>query len=102
MHKPEFVLENEMHKIIWYLEKQMDHLIRARKSGLVLTRKKSHLVDFSVPVDHSGNKRKQTDRQITGSCQRAKKKLWNMKKTMIPTAVGTLGILTKILEKGLK
>ena len=29
-HKPEFVLENETHQIIWDFEIEMDHLIPAR------------------------------------------------------------------------
>ena len=34
MNKPESVLENEMHKILWYFEIQMDHLIPARRPDL--------------------------------------------------------------------
>ena len=30
MYKPESVLENEMHKLLWDFEIQMDHLISAR------------------------------------------------------------------------
>ena len=30
MHKPESILENEMHKILWDFEIQTDHLISAR------------------------------------------------------------------------
>ena len=36
MHKPESVLENETHKILWDFEIQTDHLIPARRPDLVL------------------------------------------------------------------
>ena len=39
MHKPESVLENEMHKIFLNFEKQMDHLILTRRPDLVLINK---------------------------------------------------------------
>ena len=32
MHNPEFVLENEMHKLLWDFEIQTDHVISARAS----------------------------------------------------------------------
>ena len=40
MHKPESVLENEMHKILWDFEIQIDHLILARRPDLVIVKKK--------------------------------------------------------------
>ena len=33
-NKPESILENEMHKILWDFEKQADHLISARQPDL--------------------------------------------------------------------
>ena len=40
MLNPEFVLENETHKILWDFEKQTNHLISARQSDLVIVNKK--------------------------------------------------------------
>ena len=34
MHKPESVLENETHEILWDFEIQTDHLISARRTDL--------------------------------------------------------------------
>ena len=59
MHKPESVLQNEMHKILWGFEIQMDHLLSASQPDLVLINKKKrkekrrtcHLVDFTISVD---------------------------------------------------
>ena len=47
MHKPEFVLENEMNKILLDLEIQTDHSISTRRLDLEeIIKKKCHLVDF--------------------------------------------------------
>ena len=40
MHKPESVLENEMHKVLCDFEIQTDHLILARQTDWVIVRKK--------------------------------------------------------------
>ena len=55
MHKPESVLENETHNILWDFEVQTDPLILARRPDLVLIDKRKrtcHIVDFVVPDDH--------------------------------------------------
>ena len=39
MHKPESVLENEVHKISKDLEIQTDHLILARRPNLMINKK---------------------------------------------------------------
>ena len=75
LHMPESVPKTEKHKILWDLIIEMDHSIMPRRSDLVLTNKKKtcHQVDFTAPAKHSENERKQKDRQILGSCQRAEK-----------------------------
>ena len=40
MHKPEFIQENDLHKILWDFEKQTGHLILARRPDLVIVKKK--------------------------------------------------------------
>ena len=39
MHKPESILENEMHKFLWDFEIQTDFLILARRPDLVIVNK---------------------------------------------------------------
>ena len=60
MQKPESVLENETHKILWDFDIQTDHLNLPRRQDLVLIKKQPpqktlpktcDLVDFAVPVD---------------------------------------------------
>ena len=36
MYNPESILENEKHKILWDSKIQMNHLISARRPGLVI------------------------------------------------------------------
>ena len=40
MHKQESVVDNEMHKILWDFEIQMDHLILIRKPDQLINKKK--------------------------------------------------------------
>ena len=43
MYYPEFVHENETHKILWDFEMQTDHLISARRPYLVIVNEKENL-----------------------------------------------------------
>ena len=40
MHEPEYILQNETQKILWYFQIQMDHLILARRRDQVSINKK--------------------------------------------------------------
>ena len=48
MHKLEFVLENETHKILWDFEIQTDYRIPDRIPDLGLIKKKIKLVDWRI------------------------------------------------------
>ena len=65
-YKPESVFENETHEIIVNFEIQTDHLFPARKSEKNFL--SSRFIRASGPL--RGNKRKQNDNNILGSCQR--------------------------------
>ena len=55
MHNPEYVLENETHKILWHFEIPSDRLISVRRPDLVIINKKRktcRIVNFAVPADH--------------------------------------------------
>ena len=45
MYKSESVPENEIHKILWEFEIQMNHPIQARRPDLLLIYKKKKLVN---------------------------------------------------------
>ena len=54
MHNPAPVPENATHKLLWDFNIQMDHLIPARRPGLIIINKKKRtckIVDFAVPAD---------------------------------------------------
>ena len=55
MHKSESVIQDEMHKILWEFEIQMDPLILTR-SDIGLIDKKENLLshEFCSSVDHKG------------------------------------------------
>ena len=105
MPKPESVLENETHKILWDFEIKTDHLIPARRPDLVLIDKKERtcqLVDFAVPADHRVKLKENEKMDKYLDLARELKKLWNMKVKVIPIVVGALGTVPKGLEKGLE
>ena len=54
IHKPESVLENEIHKILWDFEIQTDHLIQARKPDLMLINEKKENLSSSEFCRSSG------------------------------------------------
>ena len=56
MQNPAPVLENATHKLLWNFNIQTDHLIPARRTDLIIIKKKKKrtckIVDFAVPADH--------------------------------------------------
>ena len=70
MNKPESVLENEMHSILWHFEKKSDHQISARRPVSFIKKKNlPDLVDFAVGTDDTmkvnENKTKQNKKKKT-------------------------------------
>ena len=105
MHNPAPLQENDMHKLLWDFDIQMDHLILARRLVLVIINKKKKIckiVDFAVPADHRIKLKECEKRDKYLDLARELKKLWNMKVTIIPIVIGAFGMVTKGLLKGLK
>ena len=101
MHKPELVLENETHKILWDLEIQMDHLIIAKRLDVMLinTKKTCHLVNFAFPVDHAEKIEESVKRDKYKDLARDLKRLWNMRVKVLPIVASAA---LKGLERGLE
>ena len=60
-------------------------------------------MDFAVPPDHRVKVEESKDiEKRLRSCQRTKKKLWNMRGAVILFVVGALGTVSKGLEKDRK
>ena len=98
VHNPESVLENEMHKLLWDFDIQMNHRISSRRPDLVIINKKQRtyrIADFVVPADlrvklkGSEKKAKYLDLawELNNQC--------NMKLTTIPIVICGFGTVTK-------
>ena len=105
MHNPAPVLENDSHKLPWDFNIQTDHLFPATRPDLIIINKKtriSKIVDFAVPADHRINLKEREKKDKYLDLAREIKKLLNMKVTIVPIVIGTLGTVTKGLLKGLE
>ena len=106
MHNPAPVLENDSHKLQWDFNIQTDHLIPARRLDLIIINKRKRIsktVDFADPADHRINlKESEKKDKYLYLTRELKKKLWNIKVTIVPIVIGALGTVTKGLLKGLE
>ena len=48
MHKPESVLENQTHKLLWDFEIKTDHLISTRRQDLIIIIKKREFAELYI------------------------------------------------------
>ena len=102
-YKPEFILENETHKIHWDSEIQTDHRIPARRLDLVIIDRKKRncwIVDFAVFTEWKIKENEKSDNYLY--LTRELKILWNMNVTVIPIVIGALGMIFESLVRGLK
>ena len=105
MHNPASVLENDMHKLLWDFNIQMDHLIPARRPDLIIINKKKRIckiVNFAIPADHRINLKECEKKDKYLDLARELKKLWNMNMTIVPIVMGAFGTISKGLLKGLE
>ena len=101
MHNPESILENEIHKILWDFDLQIDHLIVARRPKLVIVNKKQRtcrIVDFAIPADLWVKLKEDTKIDKYLDLARELEKLWNMKLMRIPTVISVFDTVTKGLR----
>ena len=109
MHNPAPVLEKDTHKLLWDFNIQTDQLIPARRPDLIIINKKKKkkerickIVDFVVPADHRINLKECEKKDKYLDLARELKKLWNVKVTIVPIVISTLGTIAKGLLKGLE
>ena len=90
-HEPESVLENEDHKILWDFSIQTDHVIEAWRPDLIVVDKKekSCKIDFAVPGDSRIEEKEKDKIAKYQDLGRELHKIWNVKVTIIPLAVGS-------------
>ena len=88
-------------------EIQTDHLISARRTGLVIINDKKErifqIVDFAVLTAHKVKfkKNKKRDKYLD-LAREQQKQLWNMKVTVMPIVTDILGTIPKGFVKGLQ
>ena len=97
MPNPASVLENETYKLLWDFKIQIDHLISARRSALIIMKKKRtcEIMDFAVPADLRVKLKESEKKDKYRDLARELKNLWNMKVTVVLVVIGSLVIVTK-------
>ena len=107
MHNPESVPENEAHKLHWDFDAQADPQVTARLSGPIKKKKKNNdkkertcrIVDLAVLAEQRIELKECEKRDKYLDLARKLKKPWNMKVTIIPIVIGTLGSQQRIGTK---
>ena len=94
-----------MHKILWNIEIQINHLILTRRFNLVIVNKKMRtcqIAHFAVLVDHRVKLKENKKQDKYLDLARVLKKLWNKKVIMIPIVICMLVTVTKRLVSGVE
>ena len=104
-HEPENGLENKDYKIVRDFSIQTDHVIEARRAGLVLVDEKERsckIIDFAVPGDSMIGEKEKDKIEKYQDLGRELQKIWNVKVKIIPLVVGSLGAIPKQFDNRLK
>ena len=99
MHKQKSVLKNATHRTLRNFEIQTDHLIPAGRPDK--KKKKNLRTDFVVAACYRMKIQESEKRDKYLNFVWELKKLWNMRVTVIPIVIGTLGTVPRCLERGL-
>ena len=108
MHHPERALKNGIHKrSLGYCDTNgspnLSQMTRPRDNLQKKKKKRTcRIVDLAVLAGHRVKLKKSTKRDKYLDLARELKKQWNMKVTVIPIVIGTLGTVTKELVQGPK
>ena len=89
----------------WDFDIHTDHLISARRPGLIIINKKKRsckIDDFAVPADQRIKLKEWEKKDQYLGFARELKKLWNMQVRIIPIVIAAFGTTIKGLLKGLE
>ena len=101
-HKPLPYTENESFTILWDFNIQTDNITEHRKPKIIIKGKTSQkIVDFAVPADHWIEISQERKIENYHHLKRELQKLWNLKISIVPIVIGSLGTIPKPLEKHL-
>ena len=89
---------------MWDFSIQTDHVIEAGRSDLVVVDKKgrSKIIDFAVPGDSRIEEKEKDQIERYQNLGRELQEIWNVKVMIIPSVVGSLGVIPKQFGSRLK
>ena len=89
MFKRAPVFKNNTRKLLWDFDIHTDHLISARRPGLIIiyNKKRTCKMDFTVPADHRIKLKEYEKKDKYLDLARELKKLWNMQVTILPIVI---------------
>ena len=101
-HVAEKVLENQKAKILWDFSIQTDHIIQARRPGIVVKDKEldhTWVIDIAVPGDGRVEEKEQEKVEKYQDLAREIRKLWKTSVNVVPVVVGALGAMANLGEE---
>ena len=102
-YEPESLVENENSKILWNFTIQCDHMIEARRPGIVVVdkvKKGTMIIDVAIPGDTRVCDKEREKIKKRSLLKDKIARLWQMKKVLvIPVVVGALGTIATKFEK---
>ena len=90
-------MENEKVKILWDFDIYVDKLIKAKHPDIVVMKKdlkERYIIDEAIPEDIRTKIKKQEKIEKHQELTRELSRLWKVKTTVIPVAIGALGTIT--------
>ena len=104
-HVQDSVLENEDYKMLWDFSVRTDHEIEARRPDLLITdknEKNCQIIDVAIPED--GRVRAKEDEKVEKDQDLARevRKMWGVRRKVIPIVVGALGTIPMRLKENLR
>ena len=104
-HAPDSVREKDEDKLLWDVNIQCDHVIEARRPDIVIVNKqerKCTIIDIAIPADKRIGEKENEKVEKYQDLKREIATMWNMRTMqMVPIVVGSLGSVTKNLDKWL-
>ena len=97
-HNPETVVGNDQVTLIWDMQVHTDKEIKANKPDIII---KDHinstcqLIDMTIPSDRNASIKEVEKFSKYKNLEIEIGKMWKMKVTTIPVAIGTLGVIKK-------
>ena len=93
-HQSEIFTENDSCKLLWDFSIQTDHVIQARRPGVILIdkeKKECKIIDFAIPYDSRVNAKEMEKTEKYQDLAREVEKLWDIRTKVIPIVIGALG-----------